>query len=162
MKVKKSSYNNREIAIQKKRRRFVMILKFFLLGNPLSLCIKIRKNINMDTWTNMHIGTKINKNTKAGTYNDHYQKIYNKDIYPLTIHQKTKTSNKRKTLFDWMGMNNNIKVYCLLLRLINLKEIAISSIQRGEMSLDVMLIQYGIVFVIYNRLTILILLNLIY
>nr|YP_010195185.1 hypothetical chloroplast RF19 [Arcangelisia gusanlung]QZZ82051.1 hypothetical chloroplast RF19 [Arcangelisia gusanlung] len=36
---------------------------------------------------------------------------------------------------------NNIKVYCLLLRLINPKEIAISSIQREEMSLDVMLIQ---------------------
>nr|YP_009490232.1 hypothetical chloroplast RF19 [Itea chinensis]AWH11674.1 hypothetical chloroplast RF19 [Itea chinensis] len=36
---------------------------------------------------------------------------------------------------------NNIKVYCLLLRLINPKEIAISSIQRGEMSLDIMLIQ---------------------
>lgn len=60
-----------------------------------------RKNIDIDTWTNMHIGTKINKNTKAGTHN--YQKIYNKDIYPLTIHQKT--SNKRKKLFDWMGMN---------------------------------------------------------
>nr|YP_009864213.1 hypothetical chloroplast RF1 [Petermannia cirrosa]QKE32208.1 hypothetical chloroplast RF1 [Petermannia cirrosa] len=38
-------------------------------------------------------------------------------------------------------MINNIKVYCLLLRLTNPKEIAISSIQRGEMRLDVMLIQ---------------------
>nr|YP_010146810.1 hypothetical chloroplast RF1 [Dioscorea quinquelobata]QQP01040.1 hypothetical chloroplast RF1 [Dioscorea quinquelobata] len=38
-------------------------------------------------------------------------------------------------------MIDNIKVYCLLLRLINTKEIAISSIQRGEMCLDVMLIQ---------------------
>jgi len=38
-------------------------------------------------------------------------------------------------------MINNIKVYCLLLRLINPKEIAISAIQRGEMHLDVMLIQ---------------------
>lgn len=38
-------------------------------------------------------------------------------------------------------MINNIKVYCLLLRLINPKEIAISSIQRGEMHLDVMLLQ---------------------
>nr|URX55141.1 hypothetical chloroplast RF1 [Coptis chinensis var. brevisepala]URX55226.1 hypothetical chloroplast RF1 [Coptis chinensis var. brevisepala] len=34
----------------------------------------------------------------------------------------------------------NIKVYCLLLRLINPKEVAISSIQRDEMSIDVMLI----------------------
>nr|QKV44352.1 hypothetical chloroplast RF1 [Daphniphyllum macropodum] len=38
-------------------------------------------------------------------------------------------------------MINNIKVYCLLLRLINPIEIAISSIQRGEMSLDIMMIQ---------------------
>nr|UUL96436.1 hypothetical chloroplast RF1 [Gleditsia sinensis] len=36
---------------------------------------------------------------------------------------------------------NNIKVCCLLLRLINLKEIAIASIQRGELSLDIMKIQ---------------------
>nr|YP_010135207.1 Ycf1 protein [Litsea moupinensis]QWM94894.1 Ycf1 protein [Litsea moupinensis] len=36
---------------------------------------------------------------------------------------------------------NNVKVYCFLLRLINAKEIAISSIQGGEMHLDVMLIQ---------------------
>nr|AEX94001.1 hypothetical chloroplast RF19 [Gilliesia graminea] len=38
-------------------------------------------------------------------------------------------------------MINNIKVYCLLLRLIDPREIAISSIQRGEMHLDIMLIQ---------------------
>nr|YP_010887711.1 Ycf1 protein [Hypodaphnis zenkeri]WJJ67282.1 Ycf1 protein [Hypodaphnis zenkeri] len=38
-------------------------------------------------------------------------------------------------------MFNNVKVYCLLLRLINPREIAISSIQRGEMRLDVMLIR---------------------
>ncbi|KAG9438784.1 hypothetical protein H6P81_021264 [Aristolochia fimbriata] len=35
---------------------------------------------------------------------------------------------------------NNVKVYCLLLRLINPNEIAISSIERGEICLDVMLI----------------------
>nr|QKV09714.1 putative chloroplast RF1 [Pyrularia edulis] len=38
-------------------------------------------------------------------------------------------------------MMNNIKIYCLLLRLINPKEIALSSIKRGEMSLDIMLTQ---------------------
>nr|YP_004072518.1 hypothetical protein ColaC_p079 [Corynocarpus laevigatus]ADO60366.1 hypothetical protein [Corynocarpus laevigatus] len=36
---------------------------------------------------------------------------------------------------------NNIKVYCLLLRLKNPREIAISSIQRGEMSLDILIVQ---------------------
>nr|QHN56858.1 hypothetical chloroplast RF1 [Trichoglottis philippinensis] len=39
----------------------------------------------------------------------------------------------------------NIRVYCLLLRLINPKEIAISSIQRGEINLDAMLIQRDLV-----------------
>nr|YP_010294880.1 hypothetical chloroplast RF1 [Crotalaria albida]UMO90818.1 hypothetical chloroplast RF1 [Crotalaria albida] len=36
---------------------------------------------------------------------------------------------------------NNVRVYCLLVRLINLKEIVITSIQRGELSLDLMLIK---------------------
>nr|QWY86746.1 hypothetical chloroplast RF1 [Prioria oxyphylla] len=35
---------------------------------------------------------------------------------------------------------NNIELYCLLLRLRNLKDIAIASIQRGELSLDIMMI----------------------
>nr|QKV47993.1 hypothetical protein RF1 [Oreorchis patens] len=39
----------------------------------------------------------------------------------------------------------NIRVYCLLLRLINPKEIAISSIQRGEINIDEMLIQKNLV-----------------
>nr|YP_010931647.1 hypothetical chloroplast RF1 [Lindernia crustacea]WKN51522.1 hypothetical chloroplast RF1 [Lindernia crustacea] len=38
-------------------------------------------------------------------------------------------------------MINNIKVYCLLLRLIDPRKITISSIQKREMSLDIMLIQ---------------------
>nr|YP_009556557.1 hypothetical protein RF1 [Rhabdodendron amazonicum]QBC72506.1 hypothetical protein RF1 [Rhabdodendron amazonicum] len=37
-------------------------------------------------------------------------------------------------------MINNIKVYCLLLRLRNPRDIAISAIERGELSLDIMLI----------------------
>nr|YP_009746201.1 Ycf1 [Eremurus robustus]QIH96410.1 Ycf1 [Eremurus robustus] len=41
---------------------------------------------------------------------------------------------------------NNIKVYCLLLRLMDPTEIAISSIQRGEMRLDVMLITKDLTF----------------
>nr|YP_009485195.1 Ycf1 [Barclaya kunstleri]AUD56382.1 Ycf1 [Barclaya kunstleri] len=43
-------------------------------------------------------------------------------------------------------MTNNIKVYCLLLRLMDPNEIAISSIQRGEMGLDVMLINKDLSF----------------
>nr|YP_010567420.1 hypothetical protein RF1 [Plicosepalus curviflorus]UZC33611.1 hypothetical protein RF1 [Plicosepalus curviflorus] len=55
---------------------------------------------------------------------------------------------KRYLLFQLIWDNlmkqkiiNNIKVYCFLLRLINSKEMALSSIRRKEMSLDIMLIQ---------------------
>nr|YP_010174477.1 hypothetical protein RF1 [Sophora macrocarpa]QSJ55229.1 hypothetical protein RF1 [Sophora macrocarpa] len=48
--------------------------------------------------------------------------------------------------FNWKGslnqrIMNNITIYCLLIRLINIKQIAIASIQRGELSLDIMAIQ---------------------
>nr|QHN58855.1 Ycf1 [Stereochilus dalatensis] len=50
---------------------------------------------------------------------------------------------------DHLNMNNkvmkNLRVYCLLLRLINPKEIAISSIQRGEINLDEIFIQRDLV-----------------
>nr|YP_010982349.1 Ycf1 protein [Cystorchis variegata]WOE90854.1 Ycf1 protein [Cystorchis variegata] len=40
----------------------------------------------------------------------------------------------------------NIRIYCLLLKLINLKKIVISSIRRGEINLDEMLIQKELIF----------------
>nr|YP_010514361.1 hypothetical protein Ycf1 [Dolichopsis monticola]UXL86014.1 hypothetical protein Ycf1 [Dolichopsis monticola] len=36
---------------------------------------------------------------------------------------------------------NNVKVYCLLIRLTNLRKMTIASIQRGELGLDIMMIQ---------------------
>nr|QFQ47100.1 hypothetical chloroplast RF1 [Phyllagathis rufa] len=47
----------------------------------------------------------------------------------------------RWNIFLNQKIANNIKVYCLLLRLVNPKEIAISSIQGGETSLDILMIQ---------------------
>lgn len=44
-KVQKSSYNNPEIAIEKKKGGFGMILKSFLLGNLVSLCMKIINSV---------------------------------------------------------------------------------------------------------------------
>jgi hypothetical protein len=71
----------------------------------------IRKNINIDTWTNMCTGININKNTK--TRINSYKKIYNKDISSLTIHQKKikkSKPNEKRNFFDWMGMNRE-KLY---------------------------------------------------
>nr|YP_009699358.1 Ycf1 [Alangium chinense]QEJ87211.1 Ycf1 [Alangium chinense] len=47
--------------------------------------------------------------------------------------------------WDDKRMINNIRVYCLLLRLINPKKIAISYIQKKEMNLDIMLIQKNVI-----------------
>nr|YP_010187101.1 YCF1 protein [Dicrastylis parvifolia]QVL24695.1 YCF1 protein [Dicrastylis parvifolia] len=44
-KVEKSSYNNPIIAIEKKKGRFVMIFQSFLLGNLVSLCMKIINSV---------------------------------------------------------------------------------------------------------------------
>nr|YP_010514197.1 hypothetical protein Ycf1 [Strongylodon macrobotrys]UXL85850.1 hypothetical protein Ycf1 [Strongylodon macrobotrys] len=48
--------------------------------------------------------------------------------------------------FNWnnfLGQNilNNVKIYCLLIRLKNFREMTITSIQRGELGLDIMMIQ---------------------
>nr|YP_010532950.1 hypothetical chloroplast RF19 [Raphia vinifera]UXX43863.1 hypothetical chloroplast RF19 [Raphia vinifera]WGM80613.1 hypothetical protein RF1 [Raphia vinifera] len=68
----------------------------------------LRKNINIETWTNTHISTKIEKNTK--TENKIIKKLKKKDIFSPTIHQGIKPSNQKKHFFDWMGMNQE-KVY---------------------------------------------------
>uniref|UniRef100_UPI0030027637 hypothetical protein RF1 n=1 Tax=Hedyosmum orientale TaxID=226581 RepID=UPI0030027637 len=72
------------------------------------LRFSFRKNIDIETWTNMNTGTNINKNTQTGTNN--YQIIDKKDIFSLTIHQETNPSNKKKKMdcFDWMGMNEEM------------------------------------------------------
>nr|YP_009341931.1 hypothetical chloroplast RF1 [Aletris spicata]ALV25484.1 hypothetical chloroplast RF1 [Aletris spicata] len=69
----------------------------------LHFCLK--KNFDIETWTNVHIGTKINKNTKAKSESNNYQKMEKKDIFSLTISQEIKASNKKKNFLDWMGMN---------------------------------------------------------
>nr|UEV85728.1 hypothetical chloroplast RF1 [Eschscholzia californica] len=69
----------------------------------------LRKKIDIEAWTNMDTGTNINKSTKTVT---HYYPIINqidkKDLSYLAIHKQIKLSNKKKTFFDWMGMNEEI------------------------------------------------------
>nr|YP_010033534.1 hypothetical chloroplast RF1 [Curculigo orchioides]QOW40572.1 hypothetical chloroplast RF1 [Curculigo orchioides] len=72
------------------------------------LHFRLRKNINIESWTNTHIDTKINKNIKAKTNN--YQKIEKKKISDLTIHQEISPSDQKSVFFDWMGMNQE-KLY---------------------------------------------------
>nr|QGX43681.1 hypothetical protein RF1 [Rhizophora mucronata] len=71
----------------------------------------IRKKVDIESW--IDTGTKQKKNIKTGTHK--YQiidKIDNKDIFFLTIQQdheiNSSKSNKKKNLFDWMEMNEEI------------------------------------------------------
>uniref|UniRef100_UPI0030FE9869 hypothetical protein RF1 n=1 Tax=Primula partschiana TaxID=690505 RepID=UPI0030FE9869 len=76
------------------------------------------------------------------------KKLQKKKQYKSNTEAELDFFLKRYLLFQlrWDGalnqrMINNIKVYCLLLRLRNQKKITLSSIQRREMNLDIMLIK---------------------
>nr|QBK50072.1 hypothetical chloroplast RF19 [Hepatica henryi] len=89
---------------------------------------KKKKNVKEEDYRGSYIQKSTNKNkSKIGAELDFFLKRY------FLFQLKWDNAFNQKIL-------NNIKVYCLLLRLRNPKEIAISSIQRAEISLDVMLI----------------------
>nr|YP_010018431.1 hypothetical protein RF1 [Primula alpicola]QOJ48046.1 hypothetical protein RF1 [Primula alpicola] len=76
------------------------------------------------------------------------KKLQRKKQYKSNTEAELDFFLKRYLLFQlrWDGalnqrMINNIKIYCLLLRLRNPKKITLSSIQRREMNLDIMLIK---------------------
>nr|QRH18640.1 hypothetical chloroplast RF19 [Croomia japonica] len=71
----------------------------------LNFCLSLRKNIDIETWTNAHIDTKINKNTKIEIKMNYLKKMKKKEIFSLMIHQKINLRNRKKNFFDWMGMN---------------------------------------------------------
>nr|QQY98054.1 hypothetical protein RF1 [Houttuynia cordata] len=73
----------------------------------LNLCLK--KNINIEYWTHMDTRTNISKDTKTSP-ND-YPILDKKNIFYLMIHQEINPSNKKKNLFDWMGMNEEMLYY---------------------------------------------------
>nr|YP_009309130.1 hypothetical chloroplast RF19 [Primula veris]AOS86799.1 hypothetical chloroplast RF19 [Primula veris] len=89
------------------------------------------------------------ENGIAETYSESdMKKLQKKKQYKSNTEAELDFFLKRYLLFQlrWDGalnqkMINNIKVYCLLLRLRNPKKITLSSIQRREMNLDIMLIK---------------------
>nr|WHN57452.1 hypothetical chloroplast RF19 [Actaea purpurea] len=95
--------------------------------------------------------SKKQKDVKEDYGGSDIQKRRNKKKSKSNIAAELDLFLKRYFLFQLKWNNafnqkiiNNVKVYCLLLRLRNPKEMAISSIQRDEMSLDVMLIPKAI------------------
>nr|YP_010517577.1 hypothetical protein RF1 [Calanthe nipponica]UXN48422.1 hypothetical protein RF1 [Calanthe nipponica] len=58
---------------------------------------------NIDIWTDIHIGIKIQKNTKTEIKN--LKKMEKKDLFYPTIYQEIKPCNQKRNFFDCMGMN---------------------------------------------------------
>nr|YP_010187932.1 hypothetical chloroplast RF19 [Bulbophyllum reptans]QZJ45812.1 hypothetical chloroplast RF19 [Bulbophyllum reptans]QZN07870.1 hypothetical chloroplast RF19 [Calanthe griffithii] len=58
---------------------------------------------NIDIWTDIHIGIKIQKNTKTEINN--LKKMEKKDLFFPTIYQEIKPCNQKSFFFDCMGMN---------------------------------------------------------
>nr|YP_010519520.1 hypothetical protein RF1 [Pennilabium yunnanense]UXO96771.1 hypothetical protein RF1 [Pennilabium yunnanense] len=108
---------------------------------------------------------QVQRNLVLNLLNQNTKKVVEKDYASLEIKngiKKKQYKNKNEMELDFFlrkyllfqlrwadHLNNkimkNIRVYCLLLRLINPKEITISSIQRGEINIDEMLIQRDLV-----------------
>ncbi|KAL4321609.1 hypothetical protein AHAS_Ahas14G0127600 [Arachis hypogaea] len=82
---------------------------------------------------------KQKRKTRVGWIWNHLFQPKKKILKQSLQHQDWPGKRKKKnTRTEWRIMNN-IKIYCLLIRLKNnIKEIAISSIQRGELNLDLM------------------------
>nr|YP_009826813.1 Ycf1 [Bulbophyllum regnellii]QIQ48034.1 Ycf1 [Bulbophyllum regnellii] len=58
---------------------------------------------DIEIWTNVHIGIKIQKNTKTKINN--LKKMEKKGIFYPIIHQEIKQFNQKSLFFDCMGMN---------------------------------------------------------
>nr|YP_010883069.1 hypothetical protein RF1 [Androsace henryi]WIF27653.1 hypothetical protein RF1 [Androsace henryi] len=110
------------------------------------------KNKNKKEFENQEnlVSVLLNQeNTIAETYSESgMKKLQKKKPYKSNTEAELDFFLKRYLLFQlrWDGalnqrMINNIKVYCLLLRLRNPKKITLSSIQRREINLDIMLIK---------------------
>nr|YP_010704562.1 hypothetical chloroplast RF1 [Danhatchia australis]UKU09060.1 hypothetical chloroplast RF1 [Danhatchia australis] len=94
------------------------------------------KNINVNQKKNLHISLK--KGRKKNIYKNEMELYFFLKEYFIFQLRWDDPLNK--------NIMKNVRVYCLLLRLRNIKKIAISSIQRGEIKLDEMLIQKDLVF----------------
>nr|YP_010406947.1 hypothetical chloroplast RF19 [Goodyera biflora]URF19579.1 hypothetical chloroplast RF19 [Goodyera biflora] len=116
------------------------------------------KNINVNPKKNLHISSKkdlefLNYKQEEDYGRLEMKKGRKKKKYKSKNEMELYSLLKKNLLFQlrWDDTLNkkimkNIRVYCLLLKLINLKLIAISSIQRGEINLEEILIQTDQVF----------------
>nr|YP_009357174.1 hypothetical chloroplast RF19 [Primula kwangtungensis]ARE59655.1 hypothetical chloroplast RF19 [Primula kwangtungensis] len=110
---------------------------------------KNKKEKKFENQRDLSSNIQNQENEIAETYSEsNMKKLQKKKQYKSNTEAELDFFLKRYLLFQlrWDGalnqrMINNIKVYCLLLRLRNPKKITLSSIQRRELNLDIMLIK---------------------
>nr|YP_010019706.1 hypothetical protein RF1 [Primula septemloba]QOJ49407.1 hypothetical protein RF1 [Primula septemloba] len=110
---------------------------------------KNKKEKEFENQRDLSSNIQNQENAIAETYSESdMKKLQKKKQYKSNTEAELDFFLKRYFLFQlrWDGalnqrMINNIKVYCLLLRLRNPKKITLSSIQRRELNLDIMLIK---------------------
>nr|P0C262.1 PUTATIVE PSEUDOGENE: RecName: Full=Putative protein TIC 214 C-terminal part; AltName: Full=Translocon at the inner envelope membrane of chloroplasts 214; Short=AtTIC214 [Piper cenocladum] len=74
------------------------------------LNLGFKKNINIEYWT--HMDTRpFSQDTR--TRSNDYRVVENKNLFFLRIHQEINPSNQKNTLFDWMGMNEEMLYYSI-------------------------------------------------
>nr|YP_010389391.1 hypothetical chloroplast RF1 [Harpullia cupanioides]UPQ44712.1 hypothetical chloroplast RF1 [Harpullia cupanioides] len=106
-------------------------------------------NPRSDDQNQVSLGSALSNQKKAVEENSsgsNLKKLKKEKQYKSNIEVQLSLFLKKYLCFQlrWDGFLNqrvfkNIKIYCLLLRLINSREIAISSIQGGEMCLDILM-----------------------
>ena len=123
---------------------FLKFVKFYktYTSNPWIIPIKFLF-FNFNGKRNDNENKSITRKKKIDIFRPSSQKIkYKNNIEELNflIRRYLRFQLKWNNCLDEKIMNN-IEIYCLLLRLTNLKDVAISSIQKGDLSLDIMMIQ---------------------
>nr|YP_010119953.1 hypothetical protein RF1 [Oberonia seidenfadenii]QRC27131.1 hypothetical protein RF1 [Oberonia seidenfadenii] len=66
------------------------------------------EDIDIEIWTNAHIGIKIQKDTKTEITNfkiNNFKRMEKRYLFFPTIDQEIKPSNQKSFFFDWRGMN---------------------------------------------------------
>ncbi|KAK9662682.1 hypothetical protein RND81_O000400 [Saponaria officinalis] len=68
----------------------------------------LRKKMDIETWITISSSTENENTTTEPKIDKIVDKIEKKDLFYRTIYQEIKQSYKKKILFDWMGMNEEI------------------------------------------------------
>nr|YP_009424831.1 hypothetical chloroplast RF1 [Oberonia japonica]ASU93360.1 hypothetical chloroplast RF1 [Oberonia japonica] len=72
------------------------------------LNLYLKEDIDIEIWTNAHIGIKIQKDTKTEINNlkmNNFKRMEKRYLFFPTIDQEIKQSNQKSFFFDWRGMN---------------------------------------------------------